>query len=202
MKAVTTNRDGYLDKIDALVLNDRNEWRKWLEKNSIKEKEVWLIHYKKHTGKLGISLEEAVEEAICFGWIDSKMKSLDDEKYILRYSPRKKNSPWSKINKERAKKLINQGKMTEEGLDKIKEARRTGKWSAAYSSKRKPTMPSELEEELKKDKTAWENFNNFANSYQTNYVYWVVRAKREETRKRRIKEVVKRANQNKKPGME
>jgi uncharacterized protein YdeI (YjbR/CyaY-like superfamily) len=197
-----TSRDGYLDKIDTLDFKDRKDWREWLEDNNLKEREVWLVHYKKHTGKPGITLEEAVEEAICFGWIDSKMRSVDDEKYILRYSPRKKNSPWSEINKKRATKLIKQGKMTEEGLNKIKEAKKNGKWSAAYTSKKKPTMPADLKAELQKDKTAWENFNNFANSYQTNYIYWVDRAKRDETRKRRIKEVVERAIENKKPGME
>ena len=97
-------------------------------------------------------------------------------------------------------KLIKQGKMTQEGLNKITEAKKSGKWSTAYTSKNKPSMPVDLKKELKKDKLAWENFNNFANSYQTNYIYWVERAKRDETRKRRINEVVKRAKQNKKPG--
>jgi uncharacterized protein YdeI (YjbR/CyaY-like superfamily) len=98
--------------------------------------------------------------------------------------------------------MIKEGKMTESGLAKIEEAKRSGKWSSAYTAKKKPTIPSDLKKALKENQKAWDNFNDFANSYKTNYIYWVNSAKREETRKRRIEEVVSRAIQNKKPGME
>src|SRR4030042_6669816 len=110
----------------ALYFKNRHEWRAWLERNHDKEKEVWLIHYKKDSGKAGVSYIDAVEEAICFGWIDSKMKSIDREKFALKYSPRRAKSVWSQNNKEKAEKLIASGRMTDGGLVKIEEAKRSG----------------------------------------------------------------------------
>lgn len=95
---------------------DRKEWREWLSKNHDKEKEIWLIYYKKASGKKSISYNDAVEEALCFGWIDSIEKSLDSERFAGRFTPRKPNSNWSKSNRERVKRLIREGKMTEAGL--------------------------------------------------------------------------------------
>jgi len=190
-----------MTEIKPLSIAKRVKWRKWLENNHNQEKEIWLIFYKKHSGKQKISLEEAVEEALCFGWIDCILKRIDDEKHIIRFTPRKKNSIWSKINRKRAEKMINDGKMTDEGFAKIEEAKSSGKWSSAYTLLVKPTMPSDLKRALKEKQKAWQNFNEFANSYQANYIYWVNSAKREETRKRRIEEVVARAIQNKKPGV-
>src|SRR3972149_7844517 len=100
-----------------------------------KEKHAWLTCYKKSSGKKGITLEESVEEAICFGWIDGKLKRVDAEKFILRFSPRKANSVWSKINKERAERLMQSGKMTIAGLAKIEAARKSGCWDKAYTNK-------------------------------------------------------------------
>jgi uncharacterized protein YdeI (YjbR/CyaY-like superfamily) len=107
---------------NSLYFEDRKEWRSWLKKNYDKESHIWLSVDKKGSVKKGIPIEEAVEEAICFGWIDGQLKSVDSEKLIIRFSPRKKNSVWSKINKERAEKLIALGIMTPAGLDKIEAA--------------------------------------------------------------------------------
>ena len=109
----------------------RDDWRAWLEENHATALEIWLVHYKKHTGKPGLTLEEAVEEALCFGWIDGVLKLIDDEKYALRFSPRKKGSVWSETNKRRVAKLIRQGHMTEAGLAKVREAKANGQWQAA-----------------------------------------------------------------------
>ena len=118
----------------ALSFKNRDEWRKWLEKNYRKEKEVWLVPYKKHVGKIGIQLEEAVEEALCFGWIDGKLRKVDKERFILRYSPRKANSVWSKLNRERVERLVKSGKMTAAGLSVIEEAKKRGSWNQAYTN--------------------------------------------------------------------
>lgn len=187
-----------MQDIKTLYLKRRGEWRKWLEKNHRKEKEAWLVHYKKQANKLGVSHQEAVEEALCFGWIDSKLQRIDDEKFRLKYTPRKENSVWSKINKAVAERMIEEGKMTKAGLEKIEEAKRTGQWQAAYTSKRKLAIPTELKRALMKGNRAWQNFKNFANTYQNMYIGWVTGAKTAETRKKRLKEVVKRAEQNKK----
>ena len=188
--------------IDALYFKNGHEWHEWLSQNHDKEKEAWLIYYKKTSGKAGISYDEALEEALCFGWIDGKLKSVDDEKYVIRYSPRKSKSLWSKINKEKAELLIAQGRMTEAGLAKIEAARENGLWDRAYTSRRGDEMPPDLEAALREDKQAWVNFSNFANSYRNNYIFWVNAAKRPETREKRISVVVEWSRLNKKPGMQ
>jgi uncharacterized protein YdeI (YjbR/CyaY-like superfamily) len=185
----------------AKLFKDRNEWRRWLEKNHSIEDGLWLIHYKKKSKKISVSHSNAVEEALCFGWIDSKLKSIDGERYILRYTPRKGKSVWSKINKDAAEKMIELGKMTEAGFEKIKLAKKQGLWDSAYTNLKKERLPSDLKQALLLNKEAWKNFNNFAHSYRNMYIGWVKDAKTDETRKKRINDVVKRSSLNKKPGV-
>jgi len=187
---------------DALLFNDTNEWRAWLEKNHGKRKEVWLLHYKKQEGKPHLNHIDAVKEALCYGWIDSTLKKIDEERFILRYTPRKPKSIWSKINKKNAEEMIVTGKMTKAGLEKIEEAKRHGFWDTAYTNKRKERIPSDLKQALIIDHRAWDNFQHFANSYRNMYCGWIKGAKTKETRKKRIAEVVKRSRKNKKPGIE
>jgi len=191
-----------MDADKALHFISRQEWRKWLEENSSSAQEIWLLHYKKHTNKASVSHNDAVEEALCFGWIDGKLKSIDGDRFILRYSPRKANSVWSKINKDKAEQMIAQGKMTQAGLARIEEARKNGNWDKAYTNRTKDEMPADLENALKEDLRAWKNFMDFANSYRNMYVGWVNSSKTDETRKRRIAEVVKRSALNRKPGIQ
>ena len=112
-------------------------------------------------GKESVSYNDAVEEALCFGWIDSVIKSIDNERYKQKYTPRRKNSIWSKLNKSRVEKMMEQGLMTEYGLKKIDEAKKNGLWNKAYGSREKPEIPQELLDALEKDKIAKENFMNF-----------------------------------------
>lgn len=185
---------------DALSFKDRDEWRRWLEKNYKKEKEVWLVHYKKHVGKIGVQLEEAVEEALCFGWIDGKLRRIDEERFMLRYSPRKADSVWSKYNRARAERLIAAGKMTAAGLSIIDEAKKRGSWDKAYANPERDRIPHDLRKALAEDKRAMDNFQRFANSYRNMYIHWVKSAKTGKTRRERIEKVVKQASQNKKLG--
>ncbi len=178
---------------------DRKEWRMWLEENHSSKKEIWVIIHKKKSGKKGLKYQEAVEEAICLGWIDSKMQSIDANRFRLRFSPRRKTSIWSKNNKETAEKMIQAGKMTQAGFRTINEAKRNGKWDSAYSSKVSSTIPSDLAKALKENELAWKNFKKFSNSTKFQYIYWVESAKRDDTRRKRIIDVVKRAAQNIKP---
>ena len=115
---------------EALLFNDRNEWRSWLEKNHRNTKEVWLLHYKKQSKKQTLKHIDAVEEALCFGWIDSKLKKIDQERYILKYSPRKQKSVWSKINKENAEKMIASRKNDPSGFRKNRRSKKT--WIMGY----------------------------------------------------------------------
>ena len=179
---------------------NRGEFRKWLEKNHAKQKELWIMFYKVHTNKKSVRYNEAVEEALCFGWIDGIVKRIDDEKHAQRYTPRKTRSIWSNVNKERAKRMINEGKMTDAGLAKIKEAKKNGWWNKAYSFEVENIMSKEMKKVLMSDKDAWKNFQNFGKSYQNTYIFWVNYAKREETKKKRIQLVLERAKQKQPPG--
>ena len=187
----------------GLHLTGREDWREWLQKNHATEKEVWLVHYKKHTGKPSLFYEDAVEEALCFGWIDGLLRRLDDERYVLRYTPRKVRSVWSESNRRRAERMIRQGRMTEAGLARIRQAKASGEWENAVSlNDSQAALPADLEEALAASRTAKENFGNMAPSYRKQYIWWITSAKRLDTRERRIRETVKRAELNKKPGID
>jgi len=176
-------------------LNFKNpgQWRNWLTAHHSSESGVWLMIKKSGSQEEGLILAEAVTEALCFGWIDSQMKSLGDEGYILRFTPRKPKSIWSKINRQRAEALIESGRMTEAGLAAIREAKESGQWQSAYSSREKPDMPADLYEELKSDAGALANFSKWANSQQLQAVFWINQAKRPQTRQKRIKDVAAKA---------
>jgi len=174
---------------------DRSEWRRWLQEHHSSEKEIWVLIHKRNSGKKGLKYEEAVEEAICFGWIDGKMQSVDDFRFRQRFSPRKKNSPWSRSNKRRAEKMIQTGKMTPSGFETISEAKRNGKWDTAYSSSMALSVPKDLEEALKKKELSWMNFKSYSNSTKLQFIYWVNNAKKDETRRKRITNVVMKAGQ-------
>ncbi len=167
-------------------------------KNHDKATEAWLVIYKKGSNKTGLRYEEALEEALCFGWIDGKMKSIDKDKFILRYSPRNAKSIWSQQNREKTEQLIASGKMTRAGLARVEEAKMNGTWEKAYTQKKKDEIPADLEAALSLNKNALDNFNKFANSYRNMYILWVNSAKTKANRKKRISEVVERSELNKK----
>jgi uncharacterized protein YdeI (YjbR/CyaY-like superfamily) len=199
--------DALMLKPKSLYITDRKQWRAWLRKHQASEREVWLIYYKKHTGKPRIPYDDAVEEALCYGWIDSTVKRLDDERYMQKFTPRKPGSVWSKINKERALKMIRAKRMTRAGMQRIEDARKSGAWKQAYGREtasgesRPPVIPPELRKALAANKAAARNFENLAPSYRRQYIGWLLSAKRDETRRKRIEIIVNRAAQNKKPGM-
>jgi len=190
-----------VDISTALTFKTRLDWRTWLEQHHETSSGVWLVHYKKSLGKKILHHFDTVEEAICYGWIDSTLKKIDDDRFILRYTPRKPTSVWSKINKDKAEQMIAQGKMMPAGFQTIEEAKKRGIWQAAYTNKVKDKLPSALKKALMKHPTAWKNFQNFANSYRNQYIGWVNNAKTEQTRQHRIEQVVRWSAENKKPGM-
>jgi uncharacterized protein YdeI (YjbR/CyaY-like superfamily) len=175
---------------DALYFKDRQAWRDWLARSHATEKEVWILRYRKSSSIQSINYEEAVEEAIAFGWIDGKVKGIDSEKSALRFSPRKSKSVWSALNKARAERLIKEGKMTAAGLATIEEAKKSGAWEKAYVLNENQDIPADLEKALTADKEAWNNFHNFAPSRRNTYIYRVNDAKTTATRQRRINEAV------------
>ena len=176
-----------------LEFKDRAQWRSWLHENHAEETEAWVVIYKKGSKLEGLRYPEAVEEGLCYGWIDSKMQRIDGDRFRQRFSPRRRDSPWSKANRESAERLIEDGLMTTAGHEAIEEAKRNGRWDRAYTSKVAPDVPEDLMTALRGDPAALRNFEAFSNSVKLMYVYWVESAKREETRARRITEVVRKA---------
>lgn len=185
----------------GLSVSSRKQWRSWLKKNHAKAEEVWLVYFKKHTGKPSINYTDSVEEALCFGWIDGLKKSIDEQKYAYRFTPRKPRSKWSPLNIKLAKKMIAEGRMTQAGLVAFEQRIAYDKEILKARDAKEISLTSEIEKTLKANKKAWENFNNLAPSYRKQYVGWLRSAKKQETRKRRIEEAIGLLAENKKLGM-
>ena len=183
------------DNIKTFHARTRAAWRRWLEKNHNKETSVWLILYKKDSTTPSINYAEAVEEALCFGWIDSKANKRDGESYFQFFAKRNPKSNWSALNKTRVAKLIESGLMTEAGLKMIHLARETGTWTALEEVDNL-TIPSDLEALFKKNKTAFKNWELFSKSTRRGILEWILNAKRAETRQKRIEETVSLAEKN------
>ena len=173
-----------------LYAENRDEWRDWLCRHHNSQDGVWLIFYKKQTSRPTIPYEDAVEEALCFGWIDSIIKKIDAKKYARKFTPRKDNSRWSELNKKRANKMIKKGKMTDEGLAKINKAKKTGIWDKDPRPRISLDVPPEFAKAFAKNKKAKANFDKLASSYRRRYIGWIVMAKRQETKQKRIKESI------------
>jgi uncharacterized protein YdeI (YjbR/CyaY-like superfamily) len=173
----------------------RAGWRKWLEKNHTRKEGIWLISYKKATGKPRVDYDESVEEALCFGWIDSKGNKLDEERTMLWFAPRRVGTGWSKSNKDRVAKLLKAGLMAPAGLAKVKAAKKDGSWNA-LDAVEALEIPSDLAEALSKNETARGHFEAFPRSAKRAILQWIASARRPETRARRIEETVTKAGQN------
>lgn len=176
---------------------DRASWRAWLARNHSDCPEIWLVFFKKHTGKKSISYDDAVEEALCFGWIDSLIKRLDDDRYLRKFTPRTDTSKWSAANLARIRKLTKAGRMTEAGLAKVLP---DAKPQPAAASK--PfEVPQFLADALAAHPVAKRNFDLLAPSYRRHYIGWLSSAKRPETRARRLDEAISLLKAGKKLGM-
>lgn len=182
------------------LFKDRSKWRAWLEKNHAKEKEIWLVFYKVKTNKESIKYDEAVEEALCYGWIDSIVRRIDDEKHMQKYTPRKVNSNWSATNKARIKKLKKEGLMTEPGLKAVEIAKKNGSWNRLDSVDVHIEAPRALKDALEKNARARKKYEDLAPSRKKQFLWWIKSAKRDETKDKRIKETIRLLVENKRPG--
>jgi uncharacterized protein YdeI (YjbR/CyaY-like superfamily) len=189
------NFDSQLQTFHA---TNRQEWREWLERNYQSAIGVWLVYYKVKSGKPSIRYSEAVKEALCFGWIDSKVKSLDEESYMQIFTPRKPKSVWSKLNKQYIQELIEQGLMTEAGLAKIVAAKQDGSWTTLDAIEAL-MIPDDLQQALAANAIASRYFAGLSNSTKKNILSWIASAKRPETRLRRIEQTIDAVAQNKIP---
>lgn len=184
-----------------LYVTNRDQWRDWLSEHYAAEVGVWLVFYKKATSKPTIQYEAAVEEALCFGWIDSIIKRVDGKKYVRKFTPRKDKSNWSALNRKLAAKMMKADKMTDVGLAKIKAAKKTGLWDQDGRPLISLDMPPEFIEALAGNRKANEHFEKLAASYRKHYIGWIAVAKRSETKKRRLDESIALLEKGKKLGM-
>jgi len=164
----------------------QNDFKIWLEKNHKKADEILVGFYKVHTKKKSITYSQALDEALCFGWIDGIRKSIDDESYQIRFTPRRKGSKWSKVNINKARELIKSGKMKPTGMKEFQNRKKYNPVRYSYEEKIKKLSP-EYEKKFKLNKTAWEFFQNQPPYYKSTASFWVMSAKKEETRQRRLK---------------
>lgn len=184
------------DGIKTFYARTQKEWRKWLEKNHGSERAVWLIIYKKDSGIASVYYPDAVDEAICFGWIDSKINKRDDESYYQYFAKRNPKSNWSRVNKVKVAKLLEKGVMAAAGLEAIEKARQNGSWTA-LDEVEEINIPDDLRKAFLKNKTAFTHFDKFPRSSKRNILEWIMNARKPETRRSRIEETVRLAAENK-----
>jgi uncharacterized protein YdeI (YjbR/CyaY-like superfamily) len=193
--------------LEQIFFDNRNSFREWLEKNHKKSSGIWMIFYKKHTNVAGINYNEALEEALCFGWIDSIIKKADNDRYLRKFTPRLNTHNWSDVNKKLVLSLMEQGKMTEAGLEKIENypETKTFNWNVKKEKKEpertKFQIPEFILKALARNEPALENFNNLTQSYKLQYIRWITYAKRNETIRKRLTESITLLKENRKLGL-
>ena len=183
--------------------HSREDWHSWLERNHAREKVIWVVYFKRAAGQAGIRYEESLEEALCFGWIDSIIQKLDEQRYIRKFNPRRAGSHWSPSNRKRAEKLIREGRMTKAGLAKYDPRAPVSEPDPEIRQilqKSRP-IPEEVIDRLRKNDQAFGEFQRLAPSLQRRYAGWVISAKKEETRERRWKELLSVLEQGKTLGL-
>lgn len=183
------------DLLEHFYAKDRRAWRRWLTNHHLRAQSVWLVYYKKDSGTPSITYPEAVEEALCFGWVDSRPNKLDATRYKQLFSPRKPKSPWSAINKKRVALLIENERMTSAGLSKVNAAKKDGSWSY-YDGVDALAVPKDLRAALASSSAAKRHFAEFPSSSRKIILWWIMSAKRPETRAKRIAETVRLARKN------
>jgi uncharacterized protein YdeI (YjbR/CyaY-like superfamily) len=181
--------------IPAYYAKSRKDWRQWLEKNHQSSQSVWLIIYRKASKTPSVYYPEAVDEALCFGWIDSKPNKRDDQSYYQFFSKRNPKSKWSKVNKEKVEKLMAQGLMRPAGLEMVDIAKSNGNWNA-LDEVDNIQLPGDLQEALAANAHALKNWENFSRSSKRGILEWILQAKRPETRRKRIEETATLAAKN------
>ena len=178
-----------------LQVETPEEWRRWLERNHDGSGGVWLVSWKQATGKPGVAYGDAVDEALCFGWIDSRVNTLDDERAMRLFTPRNPKSPWSRINKDKVARLMREGRLAEAGTRIVATAQSNGSWTL-YDEVEDLVIPPDLASALADDETAGAYFENFTASAKKNILWWIKSARKPETRAARIARTAELAVQN------
>jgi uncharacterized protein YdeI (YjbR/CyaY-like superfamily) len=186
------------EKLETYYPKSKQAWRKWLEKNHIVKDSIWVIFYRKSANKPTLTWSESVDEALCFGWIDSVKRKLDDERSIQLFAKRKPNSTWSKINKEKVERLIADDKMRQAGLERITIAKQNGTWDI-LNDVEDLIIPNDLQEILNTNTVAHDYFIGLKKTYKKMLLQWLLMAKRPDTRTKRIEEIFECAKLQQKP---
>lgn len=186
------------NELETFCPKSSAEWRKWLDENHESKQSIWLVYYKTATKIPSLTWSEAVDEALCYGWIDSTKKTIDKESYIQYFSKRKPSSTWSKVNKDKIILLTKNDLMKKAGLDCIEIAKKNGNW-ALMDDVEKLIIPEDLKIALNKNESAMEFYQSQSNSIKKFMLHWVVSAKRSETREKRIAEIAESAAKGTKP---
>lgn len=185
-------------EIEQFYPETKQQWRKWLEKNHSRKNAVWLIYYKKNTGKPRLNWSDAVDEALCFGWIDSKVETIDKDRFRQYFCKRKPNSTWSKINKQKIETLTAKGLMTKAGFDVIEIAKQNGSWTI-LDEVEELIIPSELEKAFEKFEHSKDYFLSLSKSKKKGLLQWIALAKTDTTRQKRIFEIAENASHKQQP---
>jgi len=185
-------------QIETFCPTSRQEWRRWLKENHSLKQSVWLVCYKKKSNVPTITYSDAVDEALCFGWIDSTRKSLDNETFMQFFCKRKPTSVWSKINKGKVQRLIYEGLITQAGHQSIETAKQNGSWTI-LDDVEELIIPKDLEKEFKSKPGSKDFFLSLSKSVKKAILQWLVLAKQQETRQKRISEIAELASQKLKP---
>lgn len=180
---------------ERVQVESLDQWRHWLAENHQREEGIWLVTFKKHIKDRYVPRDDLIEEAICFGWIDSLPRRLDDDRTMLWMAPRKPGSGWSKKNKAHAERMIQTGRMTESGLAKIEAARADGSWTRLDAIEALE-IPEDLQQEFHRYNSAGTNFDRFPRSVRRSILEWIASAKRPATRKKRVQETARLAQDN------
>ncbi len=183
------------DGVPTFHAKSITDWRNWLQRNHASEKSLWLIIYKKSSDSQSVTYNDAVDEALCFGWIDSKPNKRDDESYFQFFSKRNPKSNWSKVNKDKIIRLLEEGRVAPSGMEMVKLAKLTGTWTA-LDEVENLKIPKDLKNQFDKYPASESNFDSFPKSVKRGILEWILNAKRPETRYNRIDETAKLAAQN------
>ena len=185
-------------KAETYCPKSRTDWRKWLAKNHASEQSVWLVYFRTSTKVASVTWSEAVDEALCFGWIDSTKKTIDEERYMQYFSRRKPNSMWSRVNKEKVDQLIQNNLMTKAGLASIATAKQNGSWTF-LDEVEALVIPEDLAAALADHEGAIDYFDGLSKSVKKVLLHWIISAKRPETRQKRVLEIAENASENLNP---
>ncbi len=186
-----------MNQINSMAFESPDDFRAWLTKNYKESPEIWLRIFKKDSGKATVTYAEALDEALCFGWIDGQKKPYDSQSWLQRFTPRKAKSAWSKINTQHAERLIAAGKMSRAGLEAVQSAKDDGRWAAAYDSSSRSEIPDEFLEILKRNKKAYSFFKTLNRTNLYSIYYRLQTAKKPETREKRMRSIIEMLEQGK-----